>query len=104
VVMQERLFFRNIPLSNWIEREMVIEEGMDLDQLPKESVFATAPLEASPFPAMVETAPAVPAMTPQIAQTEDLMVLSSFIETSNHRNGREANGFVQTAVPAFGAQ
>jgi hypothetical protein len=104
VVMQERLFFRNIPLSNWIEREMVIEEGMDLDQLPKESVFATAPLEASPFAAMVETAPAVPAMTPQIAQTEDLMVLSSFIETSNHRNGHESNGFVPTAVPAFGAQ
>ena len=42
MVMQERLFFRNIPLSNWIEREMVVEEGMDLDQLPKESVFATS--------------------------------------------------------------
>jgi hypothetical protein len=108
VVMQERLFFRNIPLSNWIEREMVIEEGMDLDQLPKESVFATSPLEASPFMGMVDAAPvaspAVPAMTPQIAQTEDLMVLSSFIETSNHRNGHEANSFAATAVPAFGAQ
>jgi hypothetical protein len=42
MVMQERLFFRNIPLSNWIEHEMVVEEGCDLDQLPKESVFATA--------------------------------------------------------------
>src|ERR1700683_2406331 len=42
MVMQERLFFRNIPLSNWIEREMVVEEGHDLDQLPKESVFATS--------------------------------------------------------------
>src|SRR6266404_5704762 len=41
MVMQERLFFRNIPLSNWIEREMVIEEGKDLDQLPKDSVFST---------------------------------------------------------------
>jgi hypothetical protein len=41
VVMQERLYFRNIPLSNWIEREMVVEEGSDLDQL-KESVFAPA--------------------------------------------------------------
>ena len=27
MVMQERLFFRNIPLSNWIEHEMVVEEG-----------------------------------------------------------------------------
>jgi hypothetical protein len=40
MVMQERLFFRNIPLSNWIEHEMLVEEGRDLDQLPKESVFA----------------------------------------------------------------
>ena len=42
MVMQERLFFRNIPLSNWIEHEMVVEEGLDLDQLPRESVFANA--------------------------------------------------------------
>jgi hypothetical protein len=42
MVMQERLFFRNIPLSNWIEHEMVVEEGLDLDQLPKESVFGAA--------------------------------------------------------------
>jgi hypothetical protein len=41
MVMQERLFFRNIPLSNWIEHEMLVEEGYDLDQLPKESVFTT---------------------------------------------------------------
>src|SRR5579862_3392939 len=45
MVMQERLFFRNIPLSNWIEHEMIVEEGRDLDQLPKESVFATAKIE-----------------------------------------------------------
>jgi hypothetical protein len=44
MIMQERLFFRNIPLSNWIEREMIVEEGHDLDQLPRESVFAAANL------------------------------------------------------------
>src|SRR5262249_23191449 len=44
MVMQERLFFRNIPLSNWIEHEMVVEEGRDLDQLPMESVFSTGSL------------------------------------------------------------
>src|SRR5580698_2088115 len=44
MVMQERLFFRNIPLSNWIEREMIVEEGRDLDQAPKASVFATVAL------------------------------------------------------------
>src|ERR1700683_4772844 len=46
MVMQERLFFRNIPLSNWVEHEMVVEEGRDLDQLPKESVFSSNQLPA----------------------------------------------------------
>jgi hypothetical protein len=39
MVMQERLFFRNIPLSNWIEQELVVEEGKDLNQIPRESAF-----------------------------------------------------------------
>jgi len=42
MVMQERLFFRNIPLSNWVEHEMVVEEGHDLDRLPAPSVFSGA--------------------------------------------------------------
>jgi hypothetical protein len=53
MVMQERLFFRNIPLSNWIEHEMVVEEGNELEQLPKPSVFAASPSPAKtplPFP------------------------------------------------------
>ena len=44
MIMQERLFFRNIPLSNWIEREMVLEEGRDLDQVQVESLFTTSQL------------------------------------------------------------
>lgn len=47
MVMQERLFFRNIPLSNWIEHEMIVEEGRDLDQLPQESVFTTSTIASS---------------------------------------------------------
>ncbi len=39
MVMQERIFFRNIPLSNWIEREMLIEDGQDTRQLAGESLF-----------------------------------------------------------------
>ena len=35
LVMQERIFFRNIPLSNWIEHEMMIEEGADLEKVAK---------------------------------------------------------------------
>src|SRR6476660_6383043 len=42
MVMQERIFFRNIPLSNWIEREMLIEDGLETRQLAAETLF-TAP-------------------------------------------------------------
>ncbi len=45
MIMQERLFFRNLPLSNWIEREMVVEEGRDLDQISMvDPVFTTSQL------------------------------------------------------------
>lgn len=33
LILQERIFFRNIPLSNWIEHEMTVEEGADVDKL-----------------------------------------------------------------------
>ena len=39
MVMQERVFFRNIPLSNWIEREMLIEDGLETRQLTAEPLF-----------------------------------------------------------------
>jgi len=42
VVLQERLYFRNIPLSNWVEHEMTIEEGGDPQQVARGvSVFST---------------------------------------------------------------
>jgi hypothetical protein len=41
MVMQERLYFRNIPLSNWVEHEMPIEEGSDVAMLAgNSSVFS----------------------------------------------------------------
>jgi hypothetical protein len=41
LVRQERIFFRNIPLSNWVEQEVPISEGADLDQLARTlSVFS----------------------------------------------------------------
>jgi hypothetical protein len=33
LVRQERIFFRNLPLSNWVEQEMPFEEGADVDKL-----------------------------------------------------------------------
>lgn len=45
LVLQERLFFRNIPLSNWVEHEMVVEEGGDMRSLAKNhSIFNTRSL------------------------------------------------------------
>jgi hypothetical protein len=32
LVLQERIFFRNIPLSNWIDHEIVLQEGEDADK------------------------------------------------------------------------
>lgn len=29
MILQERLYFRNLPLSNWIEHEMVVEDSSD---------------------------------------------------------------------------
>ena len=41
LVVQERIYFRNIPLCNWVEHEVPVEEGMDIDNLAKTlSVFS----------------------------------------------------------------
>ncbi len=103
VIMQERLFFRNIPLSNWIEREMVVEEGADLDQLPKESVFSAATAAQAierPEP------PAPVAIAPRTAHAEvDLIALSKFVQAIPADEDREPEARVfHVAVPAFGAQ
>jgi hypothetical protein len=46
MVMQERLFFRNIPLSNWVEHELVMEEttGNTQDVAENYSIFSTRAL------------------------------------------------------------
>jgi len=100
VVMQERLFFRNIPLSNWIEREMVVEEGTDLDQLPRESVFG-----AAPAPQAIETPEPAPAAV-LTSPTEDLRAMTKYVQAVqvDERNQPEARIFTGVVVPAFGAQ
>jgi len=51
MIMQERLFFRNIPLSDWVEHEMVVEIGSDLQRLQEQtSIFAAASLSAASHP------------------------------------------------------
>jgi hypothetical protein len=33
LVLQERMYFRNIPLSDWIEHEVVMDETADVDRM-----------------------------------------------------------------------
>ncbi len=48
MVLQERLFFRNLPLSNWVSHEFTVEEGSDINRLAKAcSVFAARVLAGS---------------------------------------------------------
>ena len=35
LVLEERIFFRNLPLSNWISHEVVLDEGADVDSLAR---------------------------------------------------------------------
>jgi len=48
MVLQERLFFRNIPLSDWVNHELTVEEGSDLRSLAKAcSIFSTKSLNGA---------------------------------------------------------
>jgi hypothetical protein len=52
MVLQERLFFRNIPLSNWVEHEMVVEDGGDIQKLAKACSIFSAKSMGSDGPAI----------------------------------------------------
>ncbi len=41
LVLQERIYFRNIPLCNWVEHEVPIEDGADVESVVRTmAVFA----------------------------------------------------------------
>ena len=122
MVMQERLFFRNIPLSNWIEHEMVVEEGRDLDQLPKESVFTAgsiAPAESrvtmsdSLLP-MSESRPSSSEPRLPISIAEGRVPISKMLDEigaqpqskqqRDARQQRDNAALIPSQVVAFGAQ
>jgi hypothetical protein len=100
MIMQERLFFRNIPLSNWIEREMVVEEGSDLDQLPKESVFQMSTLNGGSNGSNLERLPIskfiddIPTPAPRPA----------LVKTQAKTGTDSSSAMIKTHIPAFGAQ
>src|ERR1700685_42350 len=80
MILQERLYFRNIPLSSWVEHEMVVEEDMDnLQSIAKGcSVFSTKSLpEDSPA--------AVSRLLEQAAATSGTAQLASALQ-NGHRS------------------
>lgn len=51
LVIQERMFFRNIPLSDWIEHEIMLDDGADVDRLLQDmTVFEKAVVSIEDLP------------------------------------------------------
>jgi hypothetical protein len=51
LVLQERMFFRNVPLSDWIEHEISLDEGVDVDRLVQDmTVFDKGVVNISDIP------------------------------------------------------
>jgi hypothetical protein len=51
LVLQERMFFRNLPLSDWIEHEVLLDEGTDPRQLAQNmTVFDKEVLSIAEIP------------------------------------------------------
>jgi hypothetical protein len=53
LVLQERMYFRNIPLSDWIEHEIVVDEGADVERLVQDmTIFgkSVVNIAEAPYP------------------------------------------------------
>jgi hypothetical protein len=51
LILQERMYFRNLPLSDWIEHEVLLDEGADPGQLAQNmTVFDKGVLSISEIP------------------------------------------------------
>lgn len=101
MVMQERLFFRNIPLSNWIEHEMVVEEGKTLSLAGKESVFAPASLGAADKPQLPALGGSPEA---RVAITRLLDETNASASNASHHGDNSLGAVLTPHAAAFGAQ
>lgn len=51
LVLQERMYFRNIPLSDWIEHEITLDDAVDVDRLVQDmTVFDKAVVNIAEVP------------------------------------------------------
>lgn len=73
MVMQERVYFRNIPMSNWTEREMVIEEAGHNELSPRLPEQLEAPVASAPARVGPQRVPAS-VMAPQPVPTGPVRV------------------------------
>ena len=105
MVMQERVFFRNLPMSSWSEREMVIEEGPANSLSPRTEnfeppVLAAGPAPSVPMPVAIDSRrsarPATPASEPRVAVSKTLEPVVQPPSTPRRET--------RTLVAAFGAQ
>jgi hypothetical protein len=51
LVLQERMFFRNIPLSDWIEHEIPLDDAADVNRLVRDmTIFDNAVVSIADLP------------------------------------------------------
>jgi hypothetical protein len=51
LVLQERMYFRNIPLSDWIEHEITLDDAADVDRMVQDmTVFDKAVVNIAEIP------------------------------------------------------
>lgn len=51
LVLQERMYFRNIPLSDWIEHEITLDDAADVDRMVQDmTVFDKAVVSIAEIP------------------------------------------------------
>ena len=100
MVMQERVFFRNLPMSGWSEREMVIEEGPANSLSPRTEnfephVLTAGPVPSAPLPVAIDSRrSARPAPQAPAAKTLEPVVQTAPVPRRDTR----------TLVAAFGMQ
>jgi hypothetical protein len=94
MVMQERVFFRNLPMSGWAEREMVIEEG-PANSLSARSDKFEPPVIAAAAPVAIDSRRPRPVPA---AEPETRIAVSKNLEPVTPRREN------RTLVAAFGAQ
>ena len=60
LVLQERMYFRNIPLSDWIEHEIAVEEGADVSRLVQDMTIFDKGVVSIDAPRAIADAPRPP--------------------------------------------